>query len=83
MALGPEPVQGRHDVFIEYEGQKSVVGAVTPGVIEQFQIDFPVMRCPHLQGHAHERMGVSTKSCNERLFGRQNPSKPCRRSTVR
>jgi hypothetical protein len=43
VALGLEPKQGRHVVFLEYDGQKSVIGAVTPGVIEQFQIDFPVI----------------------------------------
>lgn len=42
VALGLNPKQGRHVVFLEYDGQKSVIGAVTPGVIEQFQIDFPV-----------------------------------------
>ena len=44
VALGPEPAAGRHVVFIEYEGVKSVVGSLTLGGIEQFQIDFPVSR---------------------------------------
>ena len=51
VALGLEPKQGRHVVFLEYDGQKSVIGAVTPGVIEQFQIDFPVITGRRLPTH--------------------------------
>jgi len=42
VALGPDAAPGRHVVWVEYEGVKSVIGSLTLGGIEQFQIDFPV-----------------------------------------
>jgi len=44
VALGPDAKPGRHVVWVRFSGQKSVIGSVTLGGIEQFQIDFPVNR---------------------------------------
>lgn len=40
--MGPDAKPGRHVVWVRFSGQKSVIGSLTLGGIEQFQIDFPV-----------------------------------------
>lgn len=44
VALGPDAQKGRHVVWVDFDGTKSVIGSLTLGGIEQFQIDFPVNR---------------------------------------